>query len=198
MNIRIVVLAAFCVAVLSATALSQTTPLLKRTTSKTDRFDFGVGGTLIVTGAPVGSIKIEGWSNREIEISAEIEVQAANEKDLDAMSEATGFVLDESLGRTTITSVGTHNKKYVKKLGKRLPKNAAQLPFRIDYVIRVPSYSDLLIDGGRGDLTISGVEGTLRLNFIETKARVDLVGGGIIAVFGKGSVDLVIPRSSWR
>lgn len=186
------------VAVFSFSIFSQTRPLYKRTTTKTDRLDFGVGGTLAVTGAPVGSIRIEGWKNREIEITAEIELEANSEVDLAKLSEVTSFVLEESLGRTGVISIGTHDKKYMKKLGKKFPKHLLGLPFRIDYVIKVPQYCDLQIDGGKGDLTISGVEGSMRLNYLETNAKLNLVGGSAIAVFGKGSVDFVVPRASWR
>lgn len=186
------------VAIFSATAFAQSGPLLKRTTSKTDRLEFGAGGTLSVTGAPVGSIRIEGWKSREIEITAEIEVQANNEADLANLSAVTTFVLEESLGRTGIISVGPNDKRYIKQVGKKFAKNLSGLPFRIDYVIKVPQYCDLYIDGGRGDLSISGVEGTMRINFLETNAKLDLIGGTTIAVFGKGSVELTIPRSSWR
>jgi hypothetical protein len=190
------------VATLSITAFSQSAPtsapLLKRTTTKTDRFDFGVAGTLAVTGAPVGSIRIEGWKNREIEVTAEIEIQANTEEDLDKLSAITTFVMDETLGRVEIMSTGPNDKKYMKRLGKQLPKQLLGSPFRIDYVIKVPQYCDLYIDGGRGDLTISGVEGMMKLNYLETNAKLDLVGGTTIAIFGKGSVELVIPRSSWR
>jgi hypothetical protein len=86
----------------------------------------------------------------------------------------------------------------MKQLGKQLPKHLLGSPFRIDYVIKVPQYCDLNIDGGRGDLTISGVEGVMKLNYLETNAKLDLVGGTTVAIFGKGSVELVIPRSSWR
>src|SRR5687767_14719165 len=90
----------------SIASFSQTTPRHKRITSKSDRFDFGVGGTLAVTGAPVGSIRIEGWKNREVEITAEIEIQANSEADLSKLSEVTTFVLQESVGRIEITSIG--------------------------------------------------------------------------------------------
>lgn len=176
----------------------QSKPLHKRTTYKTDRFDFGAGGTVVVSGAPVGSIRIEGWKNREIEITAEIEVQANSEADLAKLSEVTTFVLEESLGRTGIISVGTHDKKYMKQLGKKFPKQLLGLPFRIDYVIKVPHYCDLQVDGGRGDLTVSGIDGTMRLNYLETNARIDLVGGGTTGVFGKGTVELTVPSVSWR
>ncbi|MEP7149001.1 MAG: hypothetical protein ABI857_08970 [Acidobacteriota bacterium] len=191
-------LLAFLVAAFSINAFAQSKPLLKRTTYKTDKFDFGVGGTLSVTGAPVGSIRIEGTKSREIEISAEIEVSASSEADLAKLSDLTTFVLEESLGRVGIISVGTHDKKFIKKLGKKLPKQLLGLPFRIDYVIKVPQYCDLQIDGGSGDLVISGVEGTFRLNYLETNAKLALKGGGIIAVFGKGTVDLTVPSASWR
>ena len=193
-----VFLLAVIIAAFSVSVFAQATPAIKRTTTKTDRFDFGVGGTLQVTGAPVGSIRVEGWKNREIEITAEIEIQANSEADLKKLSEVTTFILDESLGRAAITSVGTHDKKLVKQLGKKLPKELLALPFRIDYVIKVPQYCDLQIDGGRGDLTIVGVDGTMKLNYLETNAKLDLVGGGTTAVFGKGTVELTVPSVGWR
>lgn len=183
---------------LTLTAFSQTSPQFKRTTTKTDRFDFGAGGTIAITGAPVGSIRVEGWKNREIEITAEIEVQANSEEDLVKLGAVTTFVTEESLGRTEITSVGTYNKKFMKSVGKKISKQLLSMPTRIDYVIKVPQYTDLLIDGGIGDLTIEGVEGTFRLNYLETHAKLNLVGGSVTGIFGKGSVDVIIPRPNWR
>jgi hypothetical protein len=198
MKTRIALLCVLLIALSSVVAFAQTKPLLKRTTYKTDRLDFGVGGTLAITGAPVGSIRVEGWKNREIEISAEIEVEANSEADLKKLSDVTTFVLEESLGRTGIVSVGVNDKKYMKKIAKKFPKELLEMPFRINYTIKVPQYCDLQIDGGRGDLAISGVEGNFKINFIEPNAKIDLVGGGMLAVFGKGVVDLTVPNASWR
>lgn len=186
------------IAVFSVSAFAQTAPKLKRTIHKSDRFDFGVGGTLSVTGAPVGSVRVEGWSNREIEITAEVEVQADSEEDLAKLADVTTFVLEESLGRTGIISVGTHDKKYLKRKDKKFPKHLLAMPFRIDYVIRVPQYTDLQIDGGKGDLFISGIEGTMKLNYLETNAVLKLVGGATTATFGTGTVEISIPTASWR
>ena len=171
---------------------------LKRTTLKSDKLDFGAGGTITIQGAPKGSITVEGWSKNEIEISAEIIVEAANDADLERMAKVTGFQLDESTGRVGIISLGTHDKKFIKKLGKKFPKHLVGKPFRIDYVIKVPQYCDLQIDGGRGDLFISGVDGVFRLNYLETNARLDLKGGSVLAIFGKGTVDLTVPSQGWR
>ena len=180
------------------TAFSQSAGLIKRTTYKTDKLEFGVGGTLAVIGAPNGSVRIEGWSKREIEISAEIELQAATESDLDRLSKVTGFITEESAGRTGIISIGTHDKKYLKSIDKKFPKELLGLPFKIDYVIKVPRYCDLQIDGGRGRLTIAGIEGNMKVNFLESEARMDLVGGGVLATIGKGSIEITIPTRSWR
>ncbi|MEO5858985.1 MAG: hypothetical protein ABIR33_08555 [Pyrinomonadaceae bacterium] len=171
---------------------------LKRSTIKTDKLDFGAGGTVTIQGAPKGSITVEGWSKNEVEISAEIIVEAANDADLEKMSKVTGFQLDESSGRIGIISLGTHDKKYVKTVDKKFPKELMGNAYRIDYVLKVPRYCDLEIDGGVGDLKVSGIEGALKLNYLETNAKLDLVGGGILAVFGKGDVDISIPTRSWR
>jgi hypothetical protein len=171
---------------------------LKRIVSKSDKLDFGAGGTIAIIGAPKGSIRIEAASRNEIEISAEIELSADNEADLALLEKVTSFVLEESLGRVAINSVGTHDAKYLKQVAKKFPKKLIGLPFRIDYVIKVPRYCDLQIDGGVGDITISGVEGSMRINSIESNTRLDLIGGGVNGTFQKGSINITMPNRSWR
>src|SRR5947207_1696274 len=61
---------------------AQTPSLLKRTTTKTDKFDFSAGGTVTIAGAPSGSIRIVGSVKNQVEITAEIELQASSEADL--------------------------------------------------------------------------------------------------------------------
>ena len=183
---------------LSISAFGQNASFVKRTIYKSDKLDFGVGGTLSVVGAPNGSLRIEGWSNREIEISAEIEMQAPTEADLDRLAKVTGFITQEGLGRTGVVSVGTHDKKYVKSMDKKFPKTLYGLPFKIDYVIKVPKYCDLQIDGGKGSLSIAGVEGNMKINYLESEAKIDLVGGGILATIGTGDLEVTIPSRSWR
>lgn len=195
------VLAVAILSLFAAAAFGQVpaaAPKLKRTTYKTDRLEFGVGGTLAIAGAPQGSIRIEGWRNREIDISAEIEIQADTEADLDRLAKVTTFTLEETLGRTGIVTIGTHDKKAMRKLDKKFPKQLLGLPFKIDYVIKVPQYTDLQIDGGKGDLTVSGVEGMLDVKFVDANAALDLVGGITRATFGTGTVNVRIPTAGWR
>ena len=115
-TIKAFVFSFFFVLVFAATDSAQTAApqqLIKRTTYKSDNLEFGAGGTLSIIGAPNGSIEIEGWQKNEIEISAEIEVQAASETDLARLAEVNGFVLDESAMHVRIISVGTHDKEYM-------------------------------------------------------------------------------------
>src|SRR5688572_7028077 len=198
MKLRNLTLFAALVIWLSVSAFGQNASYAKRTVYKSDKLDFGVGGTLAVVGAPNGSIRIEGWSNREIEISAVIEMQAPTEADLNTLAKVTGFITQESLGRTGIVSVGTHDKKYVKSIDKKFPKTLYGLPFKVDYVIKVPKYCDLQIDGGKGGLSITGVEGNMKINYLDSDAKIELVGGGILATIGTGDLEVTIPSRSWR
>lgn len=183
---------------LTSLAPAQTKPLIKRTTYKTETIEFGVGGTVSIVGAPNGSVSIEGWQKNEVEISADIEVEAENETDLNQLAQVNGFVIDEGFGSIRILSVGTHDKQYMKRTAKKFPKNLLAMPFRIDYRIKVPAYCDIEIDGGRGDLNLSNVDGSMKINFLESNAVFNLVGGAISATVGKGNVSVVIPNRNWR
>ena len=183
---------------LSALSFAQTPGLLKRTDYKTEKIEFGVGGTVSVIGAPKGSISIEGWKNNEVEISAEITNEAATEADLALLSKINNFVIDDTFGKIRILSVGTNDKRYVKKSDKKFPKHLLDSSFRIDYKIKVPFYTDLEINNGTGDFELSNVEGVMRINLLESNARFNLIGGMLEATIGSGTVDLMIPTRGWR
>lgn len=182
----------------SLAAFAQSSPLIKKTTYKSDAVDFGAGGTVSITGAPQGSISIEGWNKSEIEVSAEIEIQAATESDLAQLAAINGFVIDQDFNTTRIISVGTFDKDYMKRTAKKFPKNLLGVPFRIDYKIKVPRYCDLNITGGDGDFTLAGVDGEIFVNYLKTNAKMNLIGGSLQATFGGGTVDVIIPTRSWR
>jgi hypothetical protein len=200
MKIKIkVIFAVFCVILcLSANAFSQNQPFVKRTTFKSEKINFGAGGTVTIVGAPAGSITIEGWQKNEIEVQAEIEMQAATEADLALLAQVNGFVLDEDFGHARIISVGTHDRDFMKRAAKKIPKHLLGVPFKIDFRIKVPTFSDLEINGGKGDLTLSAVEGAMMIKFLESNAKLDLIGGAIDATFGVGNVDVKIAKPSWR
>ncbi len=194
MNTKRLALCSLIVVAFSIAALAQT----GRTTTKTDKFDFSSGATVTLTGAPNGSVKIVGWPKNEIEVIATIGIDATNDADFAKLAAITGFVTDESAIRVAIGSIGPNNRFGLKKLPKDFPKNLLATPFRIDYEIRVPRYTDLEIDGGKGDLSITGVEGSMRVNFIETKGYVEVVGGATNFTVGSGTLDMAFGVRGWR
>jgi hypothetical protein len=189
-----------CVFVLlvSISATAQTAKLLKKTTFKNEKIEFGVGGTVTILGSPEGSISIEGWNKNEVEVVAEIEVQAENEADLAIMSQVNGFVIDASMSNLRILSVGMHDKDYMKKVAKKFPKRLYAMPWRIDYKIKVPNMSDLGITSGKGDIKLSKVEGSIQIKAPEANADLQLIGGTIDATFGNANVNVEILNRSWR
>src|SRR5713101_3434006 len=100
-----IALVVFIFAFASLPLFGQAPQMMKRTTYKTDKLDFGVGGIVAIVGAPNGSITVEGTQKNEVEISATIELQAPTESDLAKLAQVTTFVLEESLGRTGIISL---------------------------------------------------------------------------------------------
>jgi hypothetical protein len=72
------------------------------------------------------------------------------------------------------------------------------LPLRIDYVISVPQYCDLEIDGGKGDLKVRDVQGSMRINFVETNAEIDVIGGATNVTVASGRVNMAFGVKGWR
>lgn len=173
-------------------------PLLTRTTSKHEVRRFGYGGTLSVIGAPAGSITIEGWSRSEVDISAEIQLHAPTEADLDLLASVNTFGLDEDMNHLRVLSTGTHDKEFMRLVAKKFPKALLGLPWRIDYRIKVPLSIDLDINAGRGAITITGVDGNVQLSAAESETKLQLAGGTVSATVAVGKVNLNIPSKSWR
>lgn len=172
--------------------------LLKRVITKGDKVTFGAGGTISVVGPPQGSVTIIGWDKNQIEVSAEIEVQAENEADLALMTQVNGIAFDPSTVSTSILTVGMHDKAYMKKNWKKFPKRLLSMPWKIDYVIHVPAYSDIDLTLGKGPLKISGIDGSMMVKAAESDADLELIGGMINATFGAGNVNVRINSRSWR
>ncbi len=153
---------------------------------------------MTINGSPQGSITVESWNKNEMEITAEVEVQAENDADLALVSSVNGFVIDDTFNHIQIITVGMHDKDFMKKKFKKFPKRLLNLPWKIDYHVKVPQICDLEINAGRGDLKISGVEGAMQIKALETNADLNLSGGTVNAVFGAGNVNVKILNRSWR
>jgi hypothetical protein len=172
--------------------------LIMRTTSRHEVHRLGYGGAVTVIGAPTGSITIEGWQRNEVDISAEIQLQAPTEKDLDMLALVNTFVVDEDVNHLRIMSTGTHDKVFMKTVAKKFPKALIGMPWRIDYRIRVPMVLDLDVNAGRGSVSISEIEGNARFNVQEGKTDIRMSGGTLSGTTAFGNVNLDVPVRSWR
>ena len=173
-------------------------PLLVRITSRHEVRRFAFGGTLTLIGAPEGSITIEGWSRGEVDISAEIQLRADTEADLDLLAKVNTFVLDEDLNHFRVLTTGTHDRAFMRVAARKFPKTLLGLPWRVDYRIRVPVSTDLEINAGRGAINLAGVEGNIRLSGTQSEANLNLSGGTLSATIAAGKLNLNIPTRSWR
>lgn len=173
-------------------------PLLTRTIARHESRRFLYAGTVTVTGAPTGSVTIEGWQRNEVEISAEIELHAPTEADLSRLATLNNFVIDEDANHIRVITTGTHDRTLMKRIAKDFPKSLIGLPWKVDYHIKVPALTDLEINAGVGPTRIAGVEGAIRLNAVQTDATLSLTGGLVSVIVQSGTVDVTIPALSWH
>jgi hypothetical protein len=173
-------------------------PLLVRTTARHELRRLAFGGTLTLIGAPEGSITIEGWSRSEVDISAEIQLRADTEADLDLLATVNTLVLDEDMNHIRVLTTGTHDRAFMRVAAKKFPKTLLGLPWRIDYRISVPVATDLEINAGRGAINLTGVEGNIRLSGTESEANLKLSGGTLSATIATGKLTLNTSTRSWR
>jgi len=173
-------------------------PTIKRTTTRHEILRLAYGGTVTISAAPAGSITIEGWQRSEVEVNAEIELQAGSAADLDRLLAVNNFVVDEDANHVRILTTGMHDKTFMKRVAKDFPKALLGLPWKIDYHIKVPALTDMEIDAGNGPIKLSGVEGAIRLNALESVADLTLTGGEVSATVQGGTVNVTIPSRGWH
>jgi hypothetical protein len=172
--------------------------LLKRTSTRHEIRRFSYGGTVTLIAAPRGSVTIEGWTRNEVELTAEIELQGPTEADLDQLATVNGFVFDEDLNHLSILTTGTHDRTFMKRSAKNFPKKLLNMPWKIDYRLRVPVNTDLEVNAGHGTVKLSGIEGALRVSATESDTALMLTGGVVSTTVTAGSINFTIPARSWR
>ena len=127
-----------------------------------------------------------------------MELKGPTEADLDQLATVNSFVFDEDLNHLSVLTTGTHDRAYMKRSAKNFPKKLLNLPWKIDYRLRVPFNTDLEINAGHGDVKLSGVEGALRVNATESETALTLTGGAVSTTVTAGAVTLTIPSRTWR
>jgi len=169
-----------------------------RTTSRHESLRLAYGGTLTIIGPPDSTITIEGWPRSEVDISAEVQLRANTEADLNSLAAVNTFVVDQDGDHVRVMSTGTHDKVFMRSVAKKFPKALLGLPWKIDFRIRVPFAIDLDINAGRGPINISGVEGNIQLSAAESATNLKLTGGTVYGTIATGTVRLEVPARSWR
>jgi hypothetical protein len=173
-------------------------PLITRTTTRHENYRFSYGGTVTITGAPVGAITIEGWQKNEIDITASIELQAPNVAALDQLAAVNTFAVDVDPDHIRIMTTGTHDRALMKRIARNFPKALIGLPWKLDFIIKVPVMTGLEIDSGVGAINLTGVEGALRLNALKSDANFSLTGGLVSVVLQSGSINFTVPARGWH
>ena len=173
-------------------------PLLKRTTTRRETRRLGYGGSVTLAGAPEGSVTVEAWPRDEVEITADVEQSAPTEEELTRLAAVNTFVVDEDLNHVRVLTVGVHDRKYLKRVARDLPKGLLAMPWKIDYHLRVPAAVDLEVGAGRGALTIKGVEGAVQVSSGGGGADFTLPGGDVRATVASGPVTVRVTARSWR
>jgi hypothetical protein len=125
-------------------------------------------------------------------------LKAETEADLDRLAAVNNFVFDEDTNHLSILTTGTHDRVFMKRLAKNFPKKLLNLPWKIDYKIRVPAVTDVEINAGHGPVNVSGFEGALRLSATESETLLSVGGGLVSATVAAGNVRFVVPVRSWR
>ncbi len=156
------------------------------------------GGTVTILGAPTGSITIEGWDRNEVDLTADIELHAPTDADLDLLARINNFAVDVDTNHIRIMTSGTHDKKFMRQVAKNFPKTLFGLPWKIDFHLRVPALTDLEIDSGTGPIKLTGVEGATRLTAFQSDAQLTLTGGYFSGIIQRGAVSVTIPVRSWH
>jgi len=174
------------------------TQLLTRTSTRRETARFSYGGTVTLIAAPRGSVTVEGWNRNEVEVTANIELKGPTEADLDQLAKVNNFVFDEDLNHISILTTGTHDRAFMKGSNKKFPKGLLNMPWKIDYRLRVPINTDLEVNAGHGEVKLSGVEGAVRITATESDTALTLTGGTVSTTVTAGSITFAIPARSWR
>src|SRR4026208_1842684 len=187
------ILLSFAGPVFSQKTVAPEIQLLTRTSRRQETRRFSYGGTVTLIAAPRGNVTVEGWSRNEVELTADIELKGPTEADLDQLARVNSFVFDEDVNHLSVLTTGTHDRNYMKKSAKNFPKKLLNMPWKIDYRLRVPVNTDLEVNAGHGTVKLSAVEGALRVSATESDTALLLTGGIVSTTVTAGSITLTIP-----
>ncbi len=164
------------------------------------RFEYG--RALKVTLPPTGSLTVVGWKRSELRIQAQIRVEGASAADVAAVAERIGFQLDARDVQLHVISVGPAAKNLSRKERRAVADGLAspllRLPYRIDYKLSVPEYTDLEITVFDGELALSDIYGGIVFMVQRGQVHLNGVAGTVVGRLATGQARVELNGRSWR
>jgi len=145
-----------CCLALGLSAQAQTVAKREAEVTTTQSLEFGARGTIQIVDS-FGSVKVEGWDKEEVEMTVTKRTQKKYEpKDLDKAAKGLERfkVTMESVGETSLLVINTTYPSWT-------PIFRGKTNLKLDYLIKVPRQSTLLIKHGIGEVEVTNVYGDI-------------------------------------
>ena len=145
-----------CCLALGLPAQAQTIDKREAEVTTTQSLEFGARGTIQIVDS-FGSVKVEGWDKEEVELTVKKRTQKKYEpKDLDKAAKGLERfkVTMETVGETSLLVINT-------KYPSWTPIFRGKTNLKLDYLIKVPRQSMLLIKHGIGEVEVNNVSGDI-------------------------------------
>lgn len=164
------------------------------------RFEYG--RALKITLPPQGSLTVTGSKRSELIVQATIRVEGASPAELAALAKRIGFQLDTRDTRLHLLSLGPAAKNLSRKERRAVSEGLAspllRLPYRVDYTVVVPEYTDLEIAVFDGDLSLSGVYGGIVFTVQQGRVLLNGMAGTVVGRLATGTARVELNGRSWR
>ena len=145
-----------CCLALGISARAQTADKHDAEITTTQSIEFGAKGTIQVVDS-FGSVKVEGWDKEEVELTVTKRTQKKYEPK-DIAKAAKGLervkVTMEAVGETSLLVINTTYPSWA-------PIFRGKTNLKLDYLIKVPRKSTLLIKHGIGEVEVNNVSGDI-------------------------------------
>jgi predicted membrane protein len=147
-----------CCLALSVPIQAQTVAKREAEITTTQRLEFGASGAIQIVDS-FGSVKVEGWDKEEVELTVTKRTQKKYEP-TDLAKAAKGLekfkVTMELVGETSLLAINT---TYPSWTPARMFRGKTNL--NLDYIIKVPRQSTLLIKHGIGEVDVTNISGDI-------------------------------------
>jgi hypothetical protein len=196
-------LVAALVCALAVTATAQTRDgaaerqLVRREATVVRDVPAGYGHGVLLTTGPRGNVRVAAWRERSIRIEAHLEVSAPSEAEVETLVGVIDSSIDPTPTRVEVSTRGPHDKQWMKRV-KNFPKALLTMPWRVDYVVRVPEYTSVTLLVNDGETVVEGIAGIVSVTSARGPVRLANVSGSTRVSAAAGDVEVSTAERSWR